>query len=164
LELDVHLAEHVPVLLQHIRDRSHVDYLRPYRRVHLPHMARVFNETTEQVQKSLVVLIGSGKIANARIDCRTETLEKKKKIDLPSTKAQERIQTLQESVLNNGYASIVRLACLEHHETSSRERGAASAAFAYPEDALDNSSSGDEDDDDMPMVYNNIANPEDDMP
>lgn len=157
LDLDMVLARHAPALLQHIHDRSYVDYLRPYRRVHLPHMAQVFDKTTDQVQKSLALLIGSGKVANARIDCRTETLEKKK-IDSPSKKTQERIKNLQESVLNNAYASIVRLACLEHD--TSRERGA--AAYAYPEDALGHSSS--DEDDDMPMVYNNIANPEDDMP
>jgi hypothetical protein len=155
LELDMVLAKHAPVLLQDIRNRSYVDYLRPYRRVHLTHMAQLFDQTTDQVKKSLALLIGSGKVAHARIDCRTETLEKKKG-DVSSKKTQERIQRLQESVLNNAYASIVRLACLEHEASRGR-----AAAYASP-DVLDNSS-GDEDDD-MSMAFRNFANPEDDMP
>jgi hypothetical protein len=156
LELDMVLRKHASVLLQDIRNRSYVDYLRPYRKVHLPHMAQMFGQTSDEVKKSLALLIGSGRVAHARIDCRTETLERKKG-DLPSKKTQARIQTLQESVLNNTYASIVRLVCLEHEPS----RGRGGPSYEYQDDVLDRSS--DDEDDYTPMVYNNIANPEDDM-
>jgi hypothetical protein len=150
------LAKHAPSLLQDIRNRSYVDYLRPYCKVHLPHMAETFGQTTEDVKQSLAHLIGTGDIAHARIDCRTETLLRSKG-EARNKKTQERVQRLQEAVLNDTYAFIVRLAVLEHEPSGGRSR----AAYEYNEDVLGHSS--DDEDSDTQMVCNNIANPEDDM-
>jgi len=157
LELDLHLAVHANKLVELVRNRSYVDYLQPYRKVHLLHMANMFGETTENVTKSLAELIGKGEILHARIDCRNQTLQRKDSEAEEKTrlgKTEQRVQRLQESVLNDAYASIVRLACLEHEPPP--ERGSYNN-FANPEDVLADVDS----DDDVDMVYDNAANPDD---
>ena len=161
LGLDLHLAAHASNLVEQIRNRSHVDYLQPYRKVYLPHMADMFGETMETVEQNLAQRIARGDIRHARIDCRTRTLQRDS-VEMEETarlrRTQERIQRLQESVLNDAYASMVRLACLEHETPP--ERSAAFAFASNPEDVLPGASS-DDDDDDVDMVYDNSANPED---
>jgi hypothetical protein len=63
---------------------------------------------------------------------------------------------LQEVVLNDAYASIVRLAVLEHEPVDQLQRG-----NHNPEDVLADVDSDSEDDDDVDMAYDNIANPDD---
>lgn len=184
LEYDMILAQHVPILLQNIRHRTYVDYLHPFSRVHLPHMATMFGETTQTIQQSLAYLIATGNVVHARIDCRTETLVRQVKQGgggEPQQQQQQqqarrnktlfRIQKLQEMVLNNTYAFIIRLAVLEHEQPSGRGSRAGGVGATYEfssEDVLEHDYSSDDDDDDdsdnmIPMVINNIANPDDDM-
>jgi hypothetical protein len=118
-------------------------------------MANMLGESTDLLLKSLAELIGKGEIRNARINCRTLTLERQETEEKARLlKTEQRLQKLQDTVLNNAYASIVRLAILEH-EQPGEHRGAAN-----PEDVLADVDDSDNDDD-VDMVYDNIANPDD---
>jgi hypothetical protein len=139
----------------------------------------MFGETTQTIQQSLAYLISTGHVVHARIDCRTETLVRQVKQGgggEPQQQQQQarhnktlfRIQKLQEMVLNNTYAFIVRLAVLEHEQSSGRGNRAGATYEFSSEDVLEHDYSSDDDDDEdsdnmIPMVINNIANPDDDM-
>jgi len=160
LGMDLYLAAHADKLVTLVRNRSYVDYLQPYHKVHLPHMAKMFGDTPENVKKSLADLIGKGDIRHARIDCRTQTLQRgdteaEEKARLRQT--EKKVQHLQETVLNDTYASLVRLACLEHEPAP--DRSSYNFAAGNPEDAIAGLDS--DDDDDVDMVYDNYANPDD---
>lgn len=161
LGMDVLLAPHAKKLVEMIRNRSFVDYLQPYNKVSLAHMATMFGETTETVTATLAQLIGNGSIRHARIDCRTQTLQRDSPVKMEKArlaKTEKRVERLQESVLNDAHAAIVRLACIEYEPQG--ERGAFNAAFAAanPEDVLEGI---DDSDDEMEMVLDNMANPDD---
>jgi hypothetical protein len=158
LQFDMYLARHADKLVQLVRNRAHVDYLQPYQKVHLSHMARTFGEDPALLQTSLAQLIGNGDIPCARINCQTNTLERHVQAAEASRlyKTQARVQRLQEVVLNDAYASIVRLAVLEHEPVDQLQRG-----NHNPEDVLADVDSDSEDDDDVDMAYDNIANPDD---
>lgn len=166
LSYDVFLHAHSQTLLQLVRNRAHVDYLQPYVKVHLPHMARTFGDSTHDLIQNLALLISKGEIRQApRMDLRTETLQKQSEAaqeTMRLKKTEQRVERLQESVLNDAYASIVRLACWEHEPAP--ERGGFNNNFGggnNPEDVLAGVESDEDDDDvDMAMVYD-AANPDD---
>lgn len=163
LNLDLHLAAHAKKLMELVRNRSYVDYLQPYRKVHLPHMATMFGGDCANLQKSLAELIGKGEIRHARIDCRTQTLEREETEEAVGLKkTEQRVQKLQETVLNDAYASIVRLACLELEPTE-RGGGGSRNNNNNPEDVLADveQDSSDDDDVDMAVAYDHGANPDD---
>ncbi len=162
LQYDVYLARHADKLVQLIRNRAYVDYLQPYQKVHLPHMALTFGQDPATLQQSLAQLIGNGDIVCARINCQTNTLERHVEMAEASRlyKTQKRVQKLQTSVLNDAYASIVRLAVLEHEPVDQHHHRGGNAR--NPEDVLaDVDADSEEDDDDVDMAYDNIANPDD---
>jgi len=119
LDLDLHLAPHVTILYEQIRDKCLEHYLRPYCHLQLDGMAQDFGLDSRTLQSILAKLIGQGRIGgNARIDCRTQTLatqQDEKKMELDQERQTKlRISRLSQHVLNEAYSMIIRLACVEH--------------------------------------------------
>jgi len=154
LELDAHLAPHLHDLQQSILHKCLIEYLRPYRKVYLPQMAENFRIPLDRLMDILALLIGNGKIKFARLDCRSQTIEKDPSMEAKerSQKTQQRILNLQESVLNDTYAMIIRMSCLENDQTVDRRK---SSYMDFVENSDDDDLHPDEP---MDLV---AANPED---
>jgi COP9 signalosome complex subunit 1 len=139
LALDMLLAPHLTALLRDIRNKAMVEYLKPFNRVSLSVMADTFSVPLPELVTTLATLIGSGKIDHCRINCSSQTLEK----DLSSNallQTQEKIMALQDRVLNDSYACIIRLACLEFDQSVDRRRlqpHADAAGLDQPDDSSD---------------------------
>ena len=147
LALDMHLAPHVSQLMQNIREKALVDYLRPYKRVSLSSMADNFSIPVSELITTLATLIGSGKIVGSRINCASQTLEKSKSV--PRTN----IVSLQDRVLNDSYACLIRLACIQFDLIVDRQQMSSPAEY---------SASSEDDDDNDDQVMQQIVEPPDD--
>jgi COP9 signalosome complex subunit 1 len=116
LERDVILAPHVEALFESILHRSCIEYLKPYRKVNLAQMANIFGIPTERLIAILAELIGSGKIEASRIDCQTQTLERlsgEAVLYRRQHATKRKLQAMEQNILNDSYAMMVRVACLE---------------------------------------------------
>lgn len=147
LELDMILAPHLEDLSQTILHKCCIEYLKPYRKVNLAQMATIFSIPVERLIDMLATLIGSGRIPNARIDCLGQTLERLSEDAILYRRQQatkKRILAMEQSVLNDAHAMMVRVACMENE-------GARRSHFV---DYMDS-------DDDEPMELVAAGNPED---
>lgn len=62
LQLDMHLARHLPALYRLIRKRGLVAYFAPYSRADLHLMAKAFNTSADKLEDELLQLILDDKI------------------------------------------------------------------------------------------------------
>lgn len=124
LQLDVHLAPHLDELMETILHKCLVEYMRPYRKVSLPDMATQFGVSLERLFSTLATLIRTDKIKYARLDYCAQTLEKHPELEVVERreKTTRRIVALQDGILNDAYAMMVRMACLEHDLTVDRRK------------------------------------------
>lgn len=149
LQLDMLLSEHLEGLSETILHKCCIEYLRPYRKVNLIQMARIFSLDAQLLVSMLAKLIGNGRIPNARIDCVTQTLERLDEQAILHRRQHEtrrKILAMEQNVLNDSYAMMVRAACMEN-----KGKGG-----SYSIDLMDS----DEDDRDEPMELV-AGNPED---
>ena len=65
--LDIHLAPHVPALMNMIRNRALVLYFQPFASIRLEKMAQAFGLSLEETEKQIVSLIQEGQI-KGRVD------------------------------------------------------------------------------------------------
>ena len=126
LQLDRQIANQLPKLLETILERCLVEYLRPYRKVHLSQMATAFGMETNHLIATLARLIRNGRIQYTRLDCQSQTLWK----DSSSLEVAERqeqssnkVKSLQDNVLNDAYAMLIRMACLDYDISFDRRKG-----------------------------------------
>jgi COP9 signalosome complex subunit 1 len=150
LQLDMVLAPHLETLSETILHKCCIEYLKPYRKVNLAQMATIFSIPVERLIDILASLIGSGRIPNARIDCLSQTLERLSEETVLHRRQQatkKRILAMEQSILNDAHAMMVRVACLENE-------GARKSHFVdYME--------SDDEDGDEPMELVAAGNPED---
>jgi hypothetical protein len=173
---DFYLHRHWDILCAKIREKCIMEYLKPYQCVQLDKMAREFQFPADELQEVLVDLIGRGLVPKARINVRTRVLEKStNENDEESSDANinHKLATMERRVLDDTYALLVRLSCLEHDisvqdtqtvaaRSSGRGRGAASARMSYPDiDQGAEYSSSDEEGDTPMLDVSSHANPED---
>lgn len=152
LALDMLLAPHLTTLIREIRNKAMMEYLKPFKRVSLPVMAATFSIEVSKLIKTLVTLIESGKIVDRRINCACQTLEKESTITNLS-QTQEKIVALQDRVLNDSYACVIRLACIEFEQNMDRRRFQPHTGPA----GLDNPEESSEDDE---LIQQVVANPD----
>ena len=184
---DLYLTKHWSALCTRIRDRCLMEYLKPYQCVQLDIMAEKFRPmTADELQDILVDLIGRGLVPNARMDVRSKVLAKSvsSESDSSSKALQRKLSKLEHRILDDTYALLVRLACLENEisvqDTNSGSggrggrRAAARGAGAYDDGfrragigghELDDDLSSD-DEGDTPMLdvsgdHHHQINPED---
>jgi hypothetical protein len=154
-------------LCQKIREKGLLEYLRPYQCVELSNMGKLF-PSIPNLQDTLVDLMGRGLLLNAKIDARANILYKTT-INKPTVD----LSGMEQRVLEDTHALLIRLACLEHdlcvsdglgHPNSNRARRTAARYgrdVAHHMDDDDDSS-----DEDTPMLDvdvegMNARNPED---
>jgi COP9 signalosome complex subunit 1 len=152
LALDMLLAPHLTALLRDIRNKAMVEYLKPFKRVSMSVMADTFSVELPELVTTLATLIGCGKIANCRINCASQTLEKDSSSNT-LLQTQEKITALQDRVLNDSYACMIRLACLEFDQSVDRRRFQPHSGAA----GLDRADESSDDDQVMEQV---VANPD----
>lgn len=117
LELDMILAPHLEDLFEGILHRLCMEYLKPYRKVNLTHMASIFGVPTDRMITILADLIRVGKIEASRIDCQAQTLERLSEEAVlyrrqHATKL--KLQAMEQNILNDAYAMMVRVAYMEN--------------------------------------------------
>lgn len=154
-------------LSKKIREKCLLEYLRPYQCIQLSKMSKLFPSIPD-LQDELVDLMGRGLLSNAKIDARANILYKN-----PPSHAKPSVDMyrMEQRVLDDTHAMLIRLACMEYdlcvsdgmgsHRHASRSRRAA-AQFA-------NQMMGDDDGDDSsvedtPMLDVDVLsarNPED---
>ena len=159
---DLYLYPRWKELCQKIREKCLMEYLKPYQCVRLDSMNQLF-PSIPNLQDTMVDLMRRGLIPNARIDARANVLVKtnpKPSVDLAG---------MERRVLDDTYAMMIRLACLEYDlvvQDNKMVRGC-SRGGGVASVRLDGEDSSDEDDDDpdTPMLdvdpHNSAANPED---
>lgn len=148
-ELDMLLSPHLEKLSNAILHKCCMEYLKPYRKVHLPKMAETFSLPLDQLVTILSDLIGTGKILYARIDCRSQTLERRKELEIRERKiaTKRKIMKMEQAILNDAYGMMIRSACTENDQMVDRRKQNVSEMY-----------SSDEDGPDVPME---VGNPED---
>ena len=117
LELDMILAPHLEALFENILHRLCIEYLKPYCKVDLTNMASIFGVPTDRMIAILANLIRIGKIGASRIDCQAQTLERLSEEAVlyrrqHATKL--KLQAMEQNILNDAYAMMVRVACMEN--------------------------------------------------
>jgi 26S proteasome subunit RPN7/PCI domain len=126
LQLDLFLAPHLSKILIKIREAYILEYWIPYERVSLQKMALDLefhstgtdannnNTNTNTAQLLTVVerLMRQGSLQDCRIDCRTQTLIRDPPKN-PQHETRRKLQRLGDRVLDDTYAMIIRLACIE---------------------------------------------------
>lgn len=152
---DFYLSKHWAALTKRIREKCLIEYLKPYECVQLDTMAQQF--PFPDLEDMLVDLIGKG-LVPARLDCQRGILQK-----VPSERKPPNLKHLERRVLDDTYALLVRLACLEndlcvYDESARSRRPAAAAAREYDDET---SSSEVEDTPMLDVSELQAANPED---
>lgn len=102
-------------LIQTIRETCLVEYLRPYQRVKLESLRELFfpgnNNTLDSVIDSIADLMDRKLLPpTTRLDCRENILFQTEAPCDPAPK----IRSMEERILDDSHAMLVRLACLEH--------------------------------------------------
>lgn len=117
LEMDVFLAPHVPKLFQKIREACILEYWVPYERIQLPKMAQDLNVPQAELTSLIETLMCQGAMKHCRMDCRSHCLvrdndnQNEKK---PARETRRKLNRLGQQVMDDSYAMVVRLACVEH--------------------------------------------------
>lgn len=175
LDLDYYLHPHLANLLSRIRDRSVVDYVQPYSHVSISTLANGIlmtppghhAEPQETPEATLARLIGTGRLPpDMRLDLRTGSLRRNSgKMDRRWLATQKQVLQLQESVLRDAQALMIRLACYENHGSGAGggmpgPGGEGPRVSLTDEGDLQGGVVGwsDDDDDDVPMM--DMVNPE----
>jgi hypothetical protein len=106
-------------LIQTIRENCVVEYLRPYQRVKLESLKDLFfpnssdehNNNFDPVIDTLVDLMDRKLLpSTTRLDCREKILFQKEPLQNPTLQ----INSMEERIMDDSHAMLVRLACLEH--------------------------------------------------
>ena len=109
-------------LIQTIRENCVVEYLRPYQRVKLESLKDLFfpnssddndnnNNDLDSVIDTLVDLMDRKLLpSTTRLDCREKILFQKQPLQNPTLQ----INSMEERIMDDSHAMLVRLACLEH--------------------------------------------------
>jgi len=116
-------------LIQTIRENCVVDYIRPYQRVKLESLSDLFfpssstttlnttsnntnnNSNVDSVIDTLVDLMDRKLLpSTTRLDCREKILIQKPSLQHPTVQ----IKLMEERIMDDSHAMLVRLACLEH--------------------------------------------------
>jgi hypothetical protein len=152
---DFYLSKHWTALTRRIREKCLIEYLKPYECVQLSTMAQQF--PFPDLEDMLVDLIGKG-LVPARLDCQRGILQK-----VPTERKPPNLKHLERRVLDDTYALLVRLACLENElcvydESARSRRPAAASARDYDDET---SSSETEDTPMLDVSELQAANPED---
>ena len=116
LERDMILAPHLKDLFECILHRLCIEYLKPYSKVNLHHMATIFGVSTERMIALLADLIRSEKIEASRIDYVAQTLERLSEEELLKRRqqaTQRKLFAMEQKILNNAHAMMVRVAFME---------------------------------------------------
>jgi len=154
-------------LCQSIREKCLLEYLKPYQCVQLEHMSKLF-PSIANIQDTLVDLMGRGLLEGAKIDGRANVLRKTQTTSKnPATPTLRAIGQMENRILDDAHAMLIRLACLEQDlcvsdglSIGSRRRAAAYGRDHMVEDDDDSS------DEDTPMMDADLhavvaQNPED---
>lgn len=97
-------------LAQQIREMCLVEYLRPFQCVKIESMQRLFPTLGPNLVDTLVDLMSRGMLPpTTRLDCRAGIIFKTPKTNNPT----RQVQVMEECVLDDAHALLVRLACLE---------------------------------------------------
>ena len=97
-------------LAQQIREMCLVEYLRPFQCVKIESMQQLFPTLGPNLVDTLIDLMSRGMLPpTTRLDCRAGIIFKTPKTNNPTRK----IQVMEECVLDDAHALLVRLACLE---------------------------------------------------
>ena len=151
---DFYLSKHWAALTKRIREKCLIEYLKAYQCVQLDTMAQQF--PFPDLEDMLVDLIGKG-LVPARLDCQRGILQK-----VTTERKPPNLKHLERRVLDDTYALLVRLACLENdlcvYDESARSRRPAAAAREYDDET---SSSEVEDTPMLDVSESHAANPED---
>ncbi|CAB9517960.1 signalosome complex subunit 1 [Seminavis robusta] len=160
LQLDLFLAPHLDKILPKIREACILEYWIPYQRVSLAKMAQdlEFAAANDSNNSSLVSVIErlmrQGALRDCRMDCRTQSLIR----DTPScNKTRRKLQNMGQQVLDDTYAMVIRLACVEsdlvvmdpQQQNSKGRRGNRGDGYGDEDDDIDDAMDSD---DDTPMV------------
>eukprot|EP00980_Cylindrotheca_fusiformis_P001255 scaffold332_cov117-Cylindrotheca_fusiformis.AAC.15 len=102
-------------LCQTIRERCLLEYLRPYQCIQLSKMSELF-PSVSNMEDTLVDLMGRGLLLNAKLDARANVLHKEPigSIDKKKKKNVVDLYPMEQRILDDAYAMLIRLACLEH--------------------------------------------------
>jgi hypothetical protein len=114
---DLYLTKHWSTLCTKIRDRCLMEYLKPYQCIQMDIMAKQFQPmTSDELQDILVDLVGRGMVPNARMDARARVFTKSasQKSSSTSKALKHKLAKLEHRVLDDTYALLIRLGCLEN--------------------------------------------------
>lgn len=164
LELDLFLQPHLQPLLQKIRQTCILEYWIPYQRVHLQKMASDLNfSTVPQLQKLIEELLLSGALKDCRMDCRTLTLirdsNNNRSKSSSAADTQRQLHKLGQQVLDDTFAMVVRLACIENDLLVVDPQQKDRAGRGHNPSAGDEFDDDSSDDGDTPMVDVGGASP-----
>jgi len=124
LQLDIILSSFLDKLFESILHKCCIEYLKPYRKVNLVQMASIFSFEVDELTSTLAGLIGAGRIPHARIDCMTQTLERESDLAFiqRQRKTKKKILSMQHNILNDTYAMMIRVACMENDNNDRRKQ------------------------------------------
>lgn len=117
---DMHMVPHLTSLQQLIRQKTLLQYWKPYRRVSFANMAEDLGPGLVPSQDFLishmVEAIASGAAPSTRIDLQSYTLvrEESDAEEAKLEQTQAKVAQLTTDLLTDTYCAIVRLACIEH--------------------------------------------------
>ena len=157
LELDMFLSPHLDVLFQKIRGSCILEYWIPFQRVQLSKMARDLDMPADDLKKTIEQLMTQGSMPYCRLDCRTMCLVRDNSHEKnPAGATRRKLDQLSQQVLDDTYAMIIRLACVENDlvvmdpQQKGGRGGHRGGGDGQEVDAFEDE--GDNSDEDMPMV------------
>jgi len=111
LMLDLHLARHVSVLYQQIRERCFLQYFSPYLSVDLARMSEAFGAPVGEMEKEVAQLIRSNRLP-ARVDSQKKTLHRRQ-VD-PREEGYKKVFGMGKDFLREVRAMLLRTSLVEH--------------------------------------------------
>ena len=112
MDLDLHLTRHVPMILEAISEKVHIQYFMPYAVVDIHRMAVGLDQDELELEKALVKLISDQKLS-ARIDSASRTMYRYS-ADARGTMVKNALE-LSRVHVNEVKRNILRLSVLKHN-------------------------------------------------
>lgn len=100
MRLDIHLKNHVDILLRRVKDRCMVQYFYPYTCISLKKMAQSCSMTEDEAEENVERLIREGRIRNARINAKEGFLLREPESEKEQQKLLRKVKKLGDEFVN----------------------------------------------------------------
>lgn len=113
MRLDLHLGPHVDNLFSKIKERCMVLYFYPYSCVSLKTMGECFFMTLTEVEEAVEKLILEGRIKEARINAKDNTLIRRDQTVEKRGKLMRKVKRMGNRIMGEAECMMIRLSCLD---------------------------------------------------